>query len=451
MKTMFVSISNPPVYRNFALFPNSVVEQISNDKNYRMVLLVRKNLFPKFVEEHKSKFVIEEFEESQKRTLIQKLFYFFYSYLIFTDTTMLVSSYGVRADKPRPLYKYWNFPFKLLLANTLGKSKWVKEKFVPRLYFYVYRDRPYQYLFDKYLPERVFLTNICIWPADLEFLIEAKRLGIKSVGMPANWDHLSKYYIPFKPDKLLVWSPQVKYEALKFQGYKEKDIKMVGAPQLDFLLNPENIAKRSDVLKKFGFPENAKLLTFFSQGPYSLDGADLINMILQWINAGELPKNTYIVIRPHPSGLKEIDKYLPFKENPRIYIDDVEGWSSIPRVVNYLNLLYHSDIVLTTYSSIAAEASIYDNPTIIAGFDGYKNRPLYQSVRRHAKFTHFQYLLPIGGIKVVLSQEEMLKAIKTYFAQPQADSEKRKKLAEEVFGFLDGKNVSRITDEVLKD
>jgi len=50
MKTIFVSISNPPVYRNFALFPNSVVEQISNDKNYRMVLLVRKNLFPKFVE-----------------------------------------------------------------------------------------------------------------------------------------------------------------------------------------------------------------------------------------------------------------------------------------------------------------------------------------------------------------------------------------------------------------
>lgn len=449
MKTIFVSISNPVVFRNFALFPDSVIEQISRDKNYRMVLLMRKNLFPKFVEENKDRFVIEEFVESQKKSTLQKIFYFFYSYLIFTDTTMLVSSYGVRADRPRPLYKYWNFPFKLLLANTFGRSRWIKERFVPWLYLYIFPDRPYKYLFEKYNPERVFLTNICIWPADLEFLVEAKRQKVKTIGMPANWDHLSKYYIPFKPEKLLVWSPQVKYEALKYQHYKDEDTHIVGSPQLDFLLKPANIMPRRDVLSKFGFPESAKLITFFSQGPYSLDGADLINMILDWIKSGELPTNTYIVIRPHPNGLKEIDKYLPFKENPRIYIDDVEGWSSIPRVTNYINLLYHSDIVLTTYSSIATEASIFDKPTIIAGFDGYKKRPLYQSVRRHAKFTHFQYLLPIGGIKVVKSGEEMKQSIKAYFDRPQTDSEKRKKLAEEVFGYLDGKNVSRVVKEVL--
>lgn len=448
MKTIFVSISNPVVFRNFALFPDSVVEQIAGGENYRIVLLIKKNLANGFVEKNKDKFIIEEFDENLKKNFIQKLFYFFYSYLIFTDTTMLVSSYGVRADKPRPLYKYWNFPFKIFLANTFGKSRWIKEVLAPKMYLWIFSNRPYGYLFDKYRPELVFLTNICIWPADLEFLAEAGRRGIKSIGMPANWDHMSKYYIPFKPDKLLVWSRQVKYEAVKFQNYNDEQIKIIGAPQIDFLINKNNLLSREEFNKKTGFPDGCKIITFFSQGPYSLDGADLVDMILEWIKEGKLPQNLRIIIRPHPSGYKEIDKYLPFKDDHLVYIDDVEGWSSVENTKNYINVLFHSDVVLTTYSSIATEASIFDRPTVIAGFDGYKSRPIYQSVRRHKKFTHFQYLLAFGAIRVTETSDQMFGAISEYLKRPELDHAARLKLREEVFGFIDGKNSERIVREI---
>ena len=450
MKTVFVSISNPPVYRNFALFPDCVFDVLGKVPDARVVILAKKRLFPELRHKFTGKnYAIEEFEENLKKNFLQRVFYFFYSYLIFTDTTKLVSSYGVRADKARPLYKYWNYPFKWLLSRTLGRSKFIREKIVPPMYLRLFPGRPYKYLFDKYEPDTVFLPNVCVWPADLEFLVEARRRNIKTLGMPANWDHLSKYYIPFKPDKLLIWSRQVEYEALKYQNYERQNIKIVGAPQIDFLIKPSNRLPRSEFLAKVGFPENSKIIAFFSQGPYSLDGPDLVKMVIDWIGSGKLPKELRIIIRPHPSGLREGEKYQIFAGHPLVYIDDVEGWSSIPRVLNYLNVLYHSDIVLTTYSSIATEASIFDRPTIIASFDGYKNRPIYQSVRRHAKFTHFQYLLSLGGIRVVWSEEPFLEAINEYLAHPEHNRIERKKLAREVFGFLDGKNSERICREIV--
>ncbi len=432
------------------MFPDSVLERLCRRKDIKIIVLARRGLCPWLKDKYSEpNFIFEEFDEDHKKNLLQKIFYFFYSYLIFTDTTMLVSSYGVRADKPRPFYRYWNYPVKLFIARIIGRSDWIKNVLVPSLFPSVFGRRPYKYLFDKYKPDLVFLTGICLWPVDLEFLVEAKLRKISSLGMPGNWDHLSKYFVPFKPDKLLVWSRQVRHEALEYQGYSESQIKIVGAPQIDFMIKPENLTARSSFLQNFNFPSDSKVISFFSQGPYSLDGADLVDMILKWIRAGELPGNLRLVIRPHPSGRMELEKYLPFQADPLVYIDKLEGWSTVPNVLNYMNVLYHSDVVLTTYSSIATEASIFDRPTIIASFDGYKKRPIYQSVKRHARFTHFQYLLKFGGIKVTESGVELLGAINEYLSSPGKDKDARMKLRDEVFGYFDGGNAGRIVEEVL--
>ena len=453
MKTIFISIPNAIAHRNYALFERSVLDLLACDKNIRTVVLSRRGVLPELLEKFRQRenVVVEEYDESQKKNFIQRAFIFFYSYLIFTPTTKLVSSYGVRSDRPRPLMRFWNYPIKLFIANVLGESEYIKESLVPRLYALIFNKRPYYYLFDKYNPDVVFLTNICTWPLDLEFLVEAKLKSVRTVGMVANWDHLSKYYVPFRPDKLLVWSNPIKDEALKYQGYKKENIKIVGAPHTDFFLDKNNVVSRSEFLTKVNFPQDSKLITFCSQGPYSLDGPDLVQMILNWIKAGDLPKNLRLIIRPHPHGLNEVKKYLPFKESSFVYIDTLEKLSSMPYALNFVNVLYHADIVLTTYSTIAADATIFDRPTVIASFDGYKNRPIFQSVRRHRNFTHFQHILKFGAISVAESPKQLLESLKIYLASPEKDRENRLKLREEVFGYFDRQNSGRIYKEILND
>jgi len=91
-----------------------------------------------------------------------------------------------------------------------------------------------------------------------------------------------------------------------------------------------------------------------------------------------------------------------------------------------------------------------DRPVIVAGFDGYKQRPIYQSVRRHKNFTHYQLISKIGGIKIVEQRAEFLPAIKNYLAHPECDAAERAILRHEVFGFTDGKNSARIVSEIKK-
>ncbi len=448
MKTIFFSISNGGIARNYASFSGSVLDLLCQKDDIRVVVLVRRKETVPERFRNSNKCIIEEIEESLKKNVVQKLFYFFFSFLIFTDTTGLVSSYGVRADKPRSLVGFWNYPIKVFVAKVFGRSQWVKKTFVPTVYLKLFRERPYKRLFDTYKPNMVFLPNVCAWPNDLHLLIEAKRQEVTTVGMHGSWDHFSKYFAPFQPDRLLVWSEPVKYEAVYFQGYNPLNVEVVGGPHVDFFVDTENIEPRPRFLKRLGFPDDAIIILYASQGPYSLDGADLVEMILRWIEDGNLDSRTRIIIRPHPSGILEKEKYEHFRGNSLIYFGVADNWQSIGGFKHYVNVLYHADVVVTTYSTVGPDGVLMDRPVIIAGFDGYKRRPMYQSVRRHKQFTHYQMISKIGGIRIVERREDFLRTIKDCLTNPKRDAVERSILREKVFGFTDGRNSSRIIDRI---
>ncbi len=452
MKTIITSIANQALYRNFAMFEGSAIYALSQVDTIRLVILKKKGQDPDFDLAHLGQnVIIEEIAESMHKNVLQQAFYFFYSFLIFTDTTKLVSSYGVRADKPRPLFRYWNYPIKLFIAKVFGRWPWMRERAVPWLYFKIFASyRPYKEVFARYSPDMAFLPNICIWPADLEILVEAKRNGVATVGMPGNWDHLSKYYIPFRPDKLLVWSEATKREAAVYQFYDPSVVTAVGSPQIDFFIREKNIAPREEFLRKIGFESSNKIILYASQGPYSLDGPDYIEMLLQWIEAGKLPPETRLIVRPHPHARFEKEKYEKFRGHKYIYHDEREGWSSEENARHFSNIVAHADVVVTTYSSVATEASIWDRPTIIASFDGYKTRPIYQSVKRHKNFTHFQDVIKTGGVWVAEDQDEFYRALTAYLHDPSIHGEGRERLRQAIFGFFDGKNSARIVEHILK-
>jgi len=270
--------------------------------------------------------------------------------------------------------------------------------------------------------------------------------------MPGNWDHLSKYYIPFKPDRLLVWSSPVKHEASLYQYYNPEIVDIVGAPQVDFLKKEDNLISREKYLTKFNLPKDSKIITYASQGPYSIDGPDYVDMMLKWIDEGKLPENTYIIIRRHPRGKAEKGMYERFAVQKHARLDEsVDKGDFLDKLHGFMNVLGHSDIVVTTYSSIATDASIWDKPTIITSFDGYKKRPIYQSVRRHRNFTHFQDVIKTDGVWVTESPEEFLSALIAYIKDPTLKADGRERLRSAVFGYFDGNNSRRITDEIVKE
>lgn len=452
-KTLLISISSPQILRNFGLVKDSVLDRLSYNDDIRFVILTKRGDFdPKALcLTGPAEVLVEQYDEDKKRGILERFFHFCYSYLLWTDTTKIVSSYGVRSDKPRPFWRFYNYPFKYFLGNVLGRSRRIKLELVPWLYMKIVRTRQYRTFFERHRPEMVFLPDVCLWPADLEFLVEAKRQGVRTIAMPGNWDHLSKYFIPFRADTLLVWSDEVKDEAVQYQLYAPEAVCVTGAPQADFFIDPAYRLARTEYLDVMKFPHDSILLSFASSGPYSVDGADYIDMVLGWIDEGRLDQRCRIVLRTHPKARSERGLYERYVGHPRVFMDHREGWSSVDAARNYIDFLVHASVVFATYSSVTTDASLFDRPTIITSFDGYKDRPMYQSVRRQGRFTHFQNVIKTGGIRVVERPNEFLRALQEYTARPETDRANRERLRKEVFGPADGNNATRVAQKIIEE
>lgn len=463
MKTILITLSTTAVYRNLLFFPGSVVDRLrkilTEQKDLRLVFIVP----PKDLHKYEALFAgdigecwrIEPIAVSYPHTFLQKFFYFFYSYFIYTGTTWQLATLGVRPDEPPAggRFKRYLAPLKYGIAHTFGRSRFMREKFVPFLYLRIFRERPFLTLFERYRPDLVFVSHI-YGRMDTELLAEAKRRGVKTIGMASNWDHYDKYYLPFKADKLLVQSEQMKDFAARYQGYDPQRLVLVGYPYFDFIANPAYARSREDTLHILDFPPTARYILYVSGSSYCPDEPDIIEAILRWAEEGRFGEDVRLVIRPYLGGRakdREFDeeKYNRFEKHPLVAFYRKEFWGDMEKSIQFMNIVRHSASIISIYSTIVIEAAVLDRPLVGIGFDGYKKRPLQKSINRFAKREHFRDVLESGGLRTARSFEELFSILDSYFKNPSLDAEGRERLRRRVCHALDGRSSERIVEEML--
>lgn len=456
MKTIFISSFSHGPIGNFSI-PHGVFERIAKGKkpDTRVVLLVTK------AEHHKKikhapyvtdgSLIVESVPLYEPKSFKVKLFRFFYAYLIFTGTTRTLATLGARADMP-PAGGNRHLAFiKSAIANTLGKVPAIKKRVVPWLFDRILTERPYARLFEKYHPSLVFAANMAMIP-DSELLAEAKRRGIKTVGMVCNWDHLNKYFIPRRADYLIVQNMPMKREAVEFQGYEPDQITVTGFPKFDVYHDiAAHAATRAEFFRHFHIPENAKLILFISGSAYSLDEGDILGTISSWIKEGRFAQNARLMVRPYVTlrdRTQEEAKYKTLMTDPTISFNWLKGDEPENRRL-YLGMFHHADVIISMFSTTAIEAALLDKPTIAIGFDGYAKRPLHQSIRRMERMHHFKNVLDTGDVPVVRNFDDLFASIDGYLNVPEKDADKRKDIVEKLCHGGDGLASARIADYIL--
>jgi len=461
---IFISISAPLIMRNMLIQPESVLDRLKAEKHLTIVLLVPESAYEKMREDFEEEKVIIEpvFFAWRVKKLSQKLYNFFATYLIFTEGARLFAWHGIRLDKPVAGGKKGRFlyPVKLLIANTFGKSKWIKTRFCPWLDGRVYRERPHKELFEKYKPDLIFLPDI-LSVQDVGILREAGRQGIKTIGVPGSWDHLPKRFEPLHVDRLVVWAEPFKKEAMELHNYDAKDISISGIPQYDLFANHEYILPREKFLRPFGLDSNQKLISFFSGSSYTPDDGDIVSMLVEFMKTKQFAADVQLFIRPYPAIPKDHEKFDIFNNESSIYIDWIEPQKIFPHkgnrwyptinaLTHLMNIMYHSDVIINTYSSVSVEASVFAKPIININFDGYQKRPFSQSIQRFKHLSHYKHVLETGGVCLVHSKDELLKSINEFLKNPKANKENTLTLQEKMCWRVDGKASERIADQVLQ-
>lgn len=463
-KTIVISVSSPASFRNLFFFPGSMFdrlgERLERDPALAVVIVMSSHARQKydfFFAAHERRYGervrVEILDVPLAKTFGQKLFYFFYSYLVYTGTTRIMATLGTRPDEPPAGGRWFLAPLKILIARTIGKVKWVKRWLVPRIWLRLFPERPFAAFFDRVQPDTVFATHLYGW-YDTMLLAEARRRGIRTVGMPAGWDHLDKYFLPFHADRLLVAGGQVRRMAMDYQAYRGDRIAAVGYPHFDFIAERTWLAPRADALQRLGFPADAKYLLYVSGSAYCPDEPDIIEQILRWADEGRFGADVYLVIRPYLGGRGrdkafDAEKFARFAAHPRVVFYQKEFWGNLELSIDFMNILAHADAVVALYTTMVVEAAVLDRPLVAPAFDGHTRRPYRRSIRRFMGFDHFREVLQTGALRIVYDFDQLFTVLNLYLKNPQQDAAARERLRKEICGPLDGHNSRRVLDEVL--
>ena len=461
MKTIFITLSSPLEYRNLFAFPGCVFDELkraaADDSSLRIIVLVNQKDLEKYRAElagsWNEQVVMESVLLNYRRNFRQRLYLFFSSYLLYTKTTEILATMGMRPGEPPAGGKRWLNPLKKLLARTLGRSRFVRERVATALYFVAYPARPFRALFECYKPDIIFISSLYN-RFDRHIMPEARRRGVPTLGISAGWDHIDKYYLPFRATHFLAASEQMKRAAIAFQGYRREEISVVGYPQYDFLVDQRFVLPREKVLAHIGFPLDATYSMYVSGSAYCPDESDIITEILSWIERGDFVGNTYLVIRPYLGSRGrdkafDVKKFNRFREHPRVFFYDMKLPNYLDEMTLFVNIMRHAHAVIAVYSTALLEAAMLGRPIVAAPFDGHTRRPFHRSIKRFRGFEHFQDVIRFGALREAFSFPELKNILVHYLEDPSLDVEARAHMCSELCYRLDGMASKRVANALL--
>lgn len=334
------------------------------------------------------------------------------------------------------------------------------------------RDRYYENLLDGTRPDLVWQTH----PLALEELplgVAAKKRGIPLIGMIHSWDNITAKsgirvvtsnrpgrMIPVRYNHMIVWNNIQKEELIRYYGYQETEISVVGVPQFDLYLT-HRFSERAHFFNRIGADPSKKLILFACGSPFLLPKQDeVLQILIRMIDSGELDTSAQVLIRAHPATKMDFLRKLT-QEHAGIFLQFPSpayaasrfqsGWQTDHGDREELaESLHHCDLLINVASTMSLDAAALNRPTICIGFDGYQNNTYYHSVLKHYDFTHYLPVMKSGGIRLARSPEELREHLTAFLQDPNLDTEGRRELAQLMNPYGDGCSSERII-QVLRE
>jgi len=457
MKTILVPIFNGIVARNF--FRTDIYRNLISDFDIRIVVVIPSSKLEFYRKQfNKPKLILEPLDnigEIRFGALLAGL-----AFNLLPTRTIWFRQY----DRYLKYGNYFNFLLKRSINFFLGPFQFPK-KIIRFLDRFVPADEEVLALLKKYHPNLLFTPDIA-FGVDRVFLRAAKRKNIPSMAMVRSWDNLtSKGVIQILPDKLIAYTERMKKQAIKYAGMPEKGIVVTGPPGYDDFFRKPSLS-REEFFRKIGVDPVKRLILFSPfYDRFTGSAVKMINNLVDAIENGKLPRNIHLLVRyrpatpeipegvikksPYVSISKPCESYFPIKTSLMLARKDWEFSEDDMQLL--LHSLYFCDVMVNTFSTLTIDAAAFDKPSIGIRFDADPACPEIHSVKfvpdRH---DHYKELEATGGVRLVRSMEELVRAINGYLENPRLDAEGRKKMREEQIQFFDGLSGKRVAEEIKK-
>lgn len=452
-KTIFITISRGGIARN--ILQNDFFDLIKKEFD-RVIILSSAYKDPRFIKEFKSDKVEIVPLPGVKPTYFNNLINKINRFLNYNKNTACLSLYNYAKAPNFFMFTviYIKYLVLRLIFQPISKFKIIRKLFrkIDNSILQESTIAKCKELINIYKPSLIFATNI-MEDEDVTLVKVAKKEGIKTISMPKSWDNISKRYFRIKSDKVIVWSNFMKEQMVKLQDYKPSEVEIVGVPQFDYYIDKTKIESRESFCKRLNLDHNKKIIFFGSEGKLIPSDKNIAEVIYDFIRKKLLDKDCRLLIRPH-FGYRD-DEYK-FKRlfNKKDVVVDMnfkrsfgfnDRWDySKEQMYHFLNSLFHSNIIITTCSTLALDAAALHKPSILIKFDGFEKMPIYKSARRFYTTDYFSKVLEFKAALETHNISELKNSINKLLNNPDLLNERQKKLRDYFCFKVDGKAGRRL-------
>jgi hypothetical protein len=301
---------------------------------------------------------------------------------------------------------------------------------------------------------------------DVLLLRAARRLGIPTLCVVLSWDNLtSKGHMAVRPDRLVVWNERMRGEAVELHDYSPDAVEVAGVAHFDVYARPELLLSRAAVCRRLGLDPRRKILMFGTVSPLVFRyNHEIAEILARAIAGGRIQPEAQLVVRLHPQSVSG-----PYADNLQVFRDlqarfpgvvaldlpDVTDsglqWA-LPddEMVWLASLLKHSDVCVAVGSTLAIDAALAGTPVVAIAFDGHRQLPYHQSVRRTYDYTHYEPVVRTGGTPLAESEEQLVALTNRYMADRELDREGRDRIVREQAWCVDGHSGERVASAIAR-
>lgn len=437
MRTIFITSFHGLISRNILATP--LLDMLVGAHGFRVVLLVPDYKVEFFKKQYGREGVIIEGVDRRLHQL-DLLFRYFSLVLLNTKTLYIKRKTEMKGSGA------W-------LARLIGNRKWARVVFRKASALFTPRGR-FRPLLEKYQPNLIFSTDLQN-ELDARLLHEAKSRKIKIVGMVRSWDNLtSKGVIRVLPDHMVVWNEIIKKEAMDYVDLQPWRVSVIGIPHYDAYVR-ERCSPRDEFYKRVRLDPQKSFILFAPTGDRYIVRNTIdrdVLAILQEI----VPPTHQILVRMPPADTVNLEGLTL---SARTRIDEPGTHFGTSKKTSELSgeddkhladTIFWCDLLVTGPSTMAIDAAVFDKPTIFIAFDGLEKRPYYEGMKRFTDYLHIQHIIRTGGVRVVMSQDELQQALTDYLFNIHRDHEKRQVLRQRECFRLDGNSSQRLADVLIK-
>lgn len=358
------------------------------------------------------------------------------------------------------------------LVYCLRVSSGLRKAFIA-IESYLYSGEFYNEMLNKWKPDLVITPSLGYFNANMFLIRQARKMGISVMAVILSWDNTSTKGIAGAfADHIVAWTDIMKEELETWHDIPANRIFVGGIAHYDRYFDKDYIMTRSQLANMLHIPETANIVLFGVGMPVMFHdlNKEVIDVLGRAADNKEFNSDVHIVVRLHPNYwmaskaqqdnaalAKEIEDLCGnYKtviinrpvtrtfENPSVPYDLYEEDQ-----VNLASLLKHSVCVVSEFSTLMLEASIFDVPSVNAAFDR-PNERLGISQTEVKEFAHLKRIMDTGGSPIAETPEELIDMINNYIQRPETDRSGRKLILSNECGPNRGSAGENIANHILE-